>query len=128
MLVLVLVLATNQWFQPLVKGEIPTGCAAFGFATDGWRILVFGGMVEYGKYSADLWELNPSKWEWKKLKPRSPRTAPSPCPRLGHTLTYAEGKYYLFGGLANDSKDPKQNLPRYVLNTDQPVYVMISHE
>ncbi len=31
---------------------------------------------------------------------------------LGHTLTYAEGKYYLFGGLANDSKDPKQNIPR----------------
>jgi hypothetical protein len=31
---------------------------------------------------------------------------------LGHTFTYAEGKYYLFGGLANDSKDPKQNVPR----------------
>ncbi|CAF1332734.1 unnamed protein product [Rotaria sordida] len=106
--------ATNQWFQPLMKGDVPTGCAAFGFATDGIRILVFGGMVEYGKYSADLYELNPTKWEWKKLKPRAPRTAPLPCARLGHTLTYAEGKYYLFGGLANDSKDPKQNVPRYL--------------
>ncbi|CAF3386139.1 unnamed protein product [Rotaria socialis] len=106
--------ATNQWFQPLMKGDIPTGCAAFGFATDGTRILVFGGMVEYGKYSGDLWELNPIKWEWKKLKPRAPRTAPLPCARLGHTLTYADGKYYLFGGLANDSKDPKQNVPRYL--------------
>ncbi|CAF2375782.1 unnamed protein product [Rotaria sp. Silwood2] len=105
---------TNQWFQPLMKGDVPTGCAAFGFATDGQRILVFGGMVEYGKYSADLWELNPIKWEWKKLKPRAPRTAPLPCARLGHTLTYAEGKFYLFGGLANDSKDPKQNVPRYL--------------
>jgi host cell factor len=76
-------LATNQWFQPLVKGDVPTGCAAFGFATDGTKILVFGGMVEYGKYSADLWELNPLKWEWKKLKPRPPRTAPLPCARLG---------------------------------------------
>lgn len=106
--------STNQWFQPLMKGDIPTGCAAFGFATDGTKILVFGGMVEYGKYSADLWELNPLKWEWKKLKPRPPRTAPSPCARLGHTLTYAEGKFYLFAGLANDSKDPKQNIPRYL--------------
>ncbi|CAF1214264.1 unnamed protein product [Adineta steineri] len=106
--------ASNQWFQPLVKGDVPTGCAAFGFATDGTRILVFGGMIEYGKYSADLWELNPLKWEWKKLKPRPPRTAPLPCARLGHTLTYAEGKFYLFGGLANDSKDPKQNVPRYL--------------
>ena len=113
-----------------MKGDIPTGCAAFGFATDGTKILVFGGMIEYGKYSADLWELNPIKWEWKKLKPRAPRTAPLPCARLGrfhiyiivfidyllnilgHTVTYAEGKYYLFGGLANDSKDPKQNVPR----------------
>lgn len=31
---------------------------------------------------------------------------------LGHTFTYADGKFYLFGGLANDSKDPKQNVPR----------------
>ena len=109
---------------------MPTGCAAFGFATDGSKIIVFGGMIEYGKYSADLWELNPIAWQWRKLKPRPPRTVPLPCARLGrqrtiygnvqhaflrvlgHTLTYAEGKYYLFGGLANDSKDPKQNMPR----------------
>ncbi|CAF3829153.1 unnamed protein product [Rotaria magnacalcarata] len=106
--------ATNQWFQPLVKGDIPTGCAAFGFATDGSRILVFGGMVEYGKYSADLWELNPITWQWRKIKGRPPKIAPLPCARLGHTLTYFDGKYYLFGGLANDSKDPKQNVPRYL--------------
>ncbi|UJR35410.1 hypothetical protein I4U23_028167 [Adineta vaga] len=106
--------ATSQWFQPLVKGDIPTGCAAFGFATDGTRIFVFGGMVEYGKYSADLWELNPLTWLWKKIKPKPPRTSLLPCARLGHTFTYAEGKYYLFGGLANDSKDPKQNVPRYL--------------
>jgi len=105
---------TNQWFQPVAKGDIPTGCAAFGFATDGSRIVVFGGMVEYGKYSADLWELNPAIWQWKKIKARAPRTAPLPCARLGHTFTFGEGKYYLFGGLANESKDPKQNVPRYL--------------
>jgi host cell factor len=71
-----------------MKGDIPTGCAAFGFATDGTKILVFGGMIEYGKYSADLWELNPLKWEWKKLKPRPPRTAPLPCARLGKFFIY----------------------------------------
>lgn len=79
--------ATNQWFQPVVKGDIPTGCAAFGFATDGSRILVFGGMVEYGKYSADLWELNPLTWQWKKVKAKPPKTSSLPCPRLG---TYCE--------------------------------------
>ena len=54
--------ATNQWFVPPVKGDIPPGCAAFGFVVDGTRILVFGGMVEYGKYSNDLYELQASRY------------------------------------------------------------------
>ena len=49
--------ATNQWFVPPVKGDIPPGCAAYGFVVDGTRILIFGGMVEYGKYSNELYEL-----------------------------------------------------------------------
>lgn len=52
-----LLTATNQWFIPAVRGEIPPGCAAYGFVCDGTRLLVFGGMVEYGKYSNDLYEL-----------------------------------------------------------------------
>lgn len=52
-----LFLATNQWFIPAVRGDIPPGCAAYGFVCDGTRLLVFGGMVEYGKYSNDLYEL-----------------------------------------------------------------------
>lgn len=75
--------ATNQWFVPAVRGDIPPGCAAYGFVCDGTRILVFGGMVEYGKYSNELYELQASRWEWKRLKPRNPRTGPAPCPRLG---------------------------------------------
>ncbi|CAF1440679.1 unnamed protein product [Didymodactylos carnosus] len=104
----------HRGIAPPTKGDIPTGCAAFGFATDGTKVLVFGGMVEYGKYSSELMELNPAKWEWKKLKPRASRNSTVPCARLGHSLTFADGKYYLFGGLANDSKDPKQNIPRYL--------------
>ena len=47
-------LATNQWFAPQVKGEKPSGCAAFGFICDGVRLLTFGGMVEFGRYSNDV--------------------------------------------------------------------------
>lgn len=43
--------------MPVTKGEIPPGCAAYGFVVDGTRLLVFGGMVEYGKYSNELYEL-----------------------------------------------------------------------
>lgn len=53
----IFILATNQWFVPMMKGDIPPGCAAYGFVVDGTRLLIFGGMVEYGKYSSELYEL-----------------------------------------------------------------------
>ncbi|GBP33288.1 Host cell factor 1 [Eumeta japonica] len=105
---------TNQWFVPVTKGEVPPGCAAYGFVVDGTRLLVFGGMVEYGKYSNDLYELQASRWEWKRLKPLPPKSGLPPCPRLGHSFTLLNGKVYLFGGLANESDDPKNNIPRYL--------------
>lgn len=55
-----------------------------------------------------------SRWEWKKLKPKAPKNGSPPCPRLGHSFTLVNNKVYLFGGLANDSEDPKNNIPRYL--------------
>lgn len=55
-----------------------------------------------------------SKWEWRRLKPKPPKSGPAPCPRLGHSFTLVNNKVYLFGGLANDSADPKNNVPRYL--------------
>ncbi|VDK70813.1 unnamed protein product [Onchocerca ochengi] len=108
--------ATNQWFVPAVKGEVPPGCAAYGIICNGTKIYLFGGMVEYGRYSADLYELQASKWEWKHLRPRPPKTGqPPPCARLGHSFTLASNQVcYIFGGLANASEDPKNNIPRYL--------------
>lgn len=104
----------NQWFVPEVKGEIPPGCAAYGLIVDGTRILVFGGMVEFGKYSNELYELQASRWEWKRLKPKPPKNGMLPCPRLGHSFTLVGTKVFLFGGLANDGDNPKNNIPRYL--------------
>jgi host cell factor len=82
---------------PAVRGDIPPGCAAYGFVCDGTRILVFGGMVEYGKYSNELYELQASRWEWKRLKPRAPRNGQPPCPRLGKLFcSLVIGKMRLF--------------------------------
>lgn len=61
--------ATNQWFIPAVRGDIPPGCAAYGFVCDGTRLLVFGGMVEYGKYSNDLYELQVKQLQVLTLSP-----------------------------------------------------------
>ncbi|XP_042367290.1 host cell factor 2 [Plectropomus leopardus] len=105
---------SKQWFLPAVRGDIPPGCAAHGFVCEGTRILVFGGMVEFGKYTNSLYELQASRWLWKKLKPRAPRNGLPPCPRIGHSLTLVGNKCYLFGGLANDSEDPNGNVPRYM--------------
>ncbi|XP_044740942.1 host cell factor-like isoform X2 [Chrysoperla carnea] len=106
--------ATNQWFVPTTKGDVPPGCAAYGFVVDGTRLFVFGGMIEYGRYSNDLYELQAARWEWKKHKPIPPRNGKPPCPRLGHSFTLVNGKVYLFGGLANDGENPKNNIPRYL--------------
>ncbi|XP_051248745.1 host cell factor 2 isoform X1 [Dicentrarchus labrax] len=105
---------SKQWFLPAVRGDIPPGCAAHGFVCEGTRILVFGGMVEFGKYTNSLYELQASRWLWKKLKPRAPRNGSPPCPRIGHSLTLVGNNCYLFGGLANDSEDPNGNVPRYM--------------
>ncbi|XP_033017320.1 host cell factor 2 [Lacerta agilis] len=106
--------ATNQWFLPAVRGDIPPGCAAHGFVCDGTRILVFGGMVEYGRYSNDLYELQASRWLWKKMRPQHPSAGLPPCPRLGHSFSLYGNKCYLFGGLANESEDTNNNIPRYL--------------
>ena len=53
-----------------------------------------------------------SRWEWKKLKPQPPSNGPPPCARLGHSFTLLGNQIVLFGGLANDSDDPKTNIPR----------------
>ena len=106
--------STNQWFTPEVKGDVPPGCAAYGFAGDGTRQLVFGGMVEYGRYSNDLYELQSANWEWRHVRPKAPKNEAAPCPRLGHSFTMIGSQVFLFGGLANDSDDPKDNIPRYL--------------
>ncbi|EUB63789.1 Host cell factor 1 [Echinococcus granulosus] len=104
----------NQWFLPAVRGDIPPGCAAFGMISENTRVLLFGGMLEYGKYSNELYELQASKWEWKRLKPKPPRNGPLPCPRIGHSFTLVGQRAFLFGGITNDSEDPKNNIPRYL--------------
>ena len=31
---------TNQWFAPATRGEVPAGCAAFGFISTGFAVLL----------------------------------------------------------------------------------------
>jgi len=101
---------------PEVKGNIPPGCAAYGIVSIGTRIIIFGGMMEYGKYSNDLYELEVTKWEWKKIHAKSINTNNKmpPSARLGHSFTLVGQRVYLFGGLENASDDPKENIPRYL--------------
>ena len=37
-----------------------------------------------------------------------------PCPRLGHSFNLVGQKALIFGGLANESNDPKLNIPKYL--------------
>uniref|UniRef100_A0A915MPW2 Kelch repeat-containing protein n=1 Tax=Meloidogyne javanica TaxID=6303 RepID=A0A915MPW2_MELJA len=96
----------NKWFVPVVRGMV----------TDQLKVFIFGGMVEYGRYSNDVYELQTSRWEWRQIRVRPPQTGQAgPCPRLGHSFTLGSSHYaFVFGGLANDSEDPKINIPRYL--------------
>lgn len=105
---------TNQWCVPKIKGDTPPGCAAYGLEVDGTRLFTFGGMLEYGKYSDELHELQATSWEWKKLKPKLPDNGKGPRARLGHSFTRVDDKIYLFGGLANESDDSRRILPCYL--------------
>jgi len=56
---------------------------------DGTKIIVYGGMHEFGKYSNDLYELQASRWEWKRLKWRTQHYENVPCSRIGlHRVSY----------------------------------------
>lgn len=100
--------------MPDVKGDVPPGCAAYGLVSDDTRVITFGGMIEYGRYSNDLHQLSIANWEWKKLNPSVKNGHSLPSPRLGHSFTQIDSKIYLFGGLENESKDPKDNVPKYL--------------
>lgn len=41
-------------------GDTPPGCAAFGFVVDNTRVILFGGMADFGQYSNELFELQVS--------------------------------------------------------------------
>ena len=63
-----------------------------------------------------MFELQTNRWEWRTVRVRAPKNGqPGPCPRLGHSFTLGLNKFaYVFGGLANDSDDPRHNVPRYL--------------
>ena len=79
-----MLLATQQWFMPAVRGDIPSGYAAHGMVSDGGtRVIMFGGMQEYGRYSNEVHELQASRWEWRRMKPRAPPNELLPVARIG---------------------------------------------
>ncbi|EGT59834.1 CBN-HCF-1 protein [Caenorhabditis brenneri] len=106
----------KQWLAPQVRGEIPSPAAAFGAAALGAKIYTFGGMIEYGKYTNDVYELTTTRWEWRRMNTKTIGNELPPAPRLGHSFVISEKnqKAYVFGGLCNDLNDNRRNLPRYM--------------
>ncbi|KAF1758391.1 hypothetical protein GCK72_014849 [Caenorhabditis remanei] len=107
---------TREWVVPQIRGEAPHPAAAFGAAAFGTKVYIFGGMVEYGKYSNDVYELTATRWEWRRMTTKVMGKDLPPAPRIGHSFVVSEKnqKAYMFGGLCNDLNDNKRNIPRYM--------------
>lgn len=101
----------NQYNIPKVKGQVPSGTAAFGMATDGLKVYIFGGMAEYRVYTNDLFQLDTTNWLWSKIDQRGE----VPTPRLGHSFTFVDdNRIFLFGGLEKISSSSGNNIPHYL--------------
>lgn len=50
-------------------GNPSPGRASFGFVVDNTRVIAFGGMTEYGKYSNDIYELQVGNQSHKSFIP-----------------------------------------------------------
>jgi len=114
----------GNWFQPSTNGQVPSGVAAFGMAADGTRIIIHGGMQEYGRLTNSMYELQASKWEWKKLEQKCAKGLKQPpTSRMCHSFSTLGGsngipaidKIVLFGGVRNHAEHPeKQFKPEYL--------------
>lgn len=100
----------GNWFKPSCSGEIPPGVAAHGMIADGTRIVIHGGMMEYGKMTNNMYELQASKWEWKELIQKGIKNTDVPSARMSHSFTSlgSVGKVVLFGGVTNKSDAPER--------------------
>ena len=58
------------------------------------------------------------------MKPHPPSSGSPPCPRLGHSFSLYGNKCYLFGGLANESEDSNNNVPRYANTFSDQMFIL----
>lgn len=98
----------GNWFQPSCNGDVPPGVAAHGMIADGTRIIIHGGMMEYGKQTNQMYELQASKWEWKKLSQKGTKNSEIPSARMCHSFNSLGSKIVLFGGVTNRSDAPER--------------------
>ncbi|PIC35583.1 hypothetical protein B9Z55_014896 [Caenorhabditis nigoni] len=106
----------REWYVPQIRGQSPSPAAAFGATALGTKIYTFGGMIEYGKYTSEVYELQATRWEWRRMPTKTSGSDLAPAARLGHSFVASQKtqKAYMFGGLTNELNDSKRNLPRYM--------------
>eukprot|EP00002_Diphylleia_rotans_P006476 TRINITY_DN1583_c0_g1_i4.p1 TRINITY_DN1583_c0_g1~~TRINITY_DN1583_c0_g1_i4.p1 ORF type:complete len:2439 (+),score=398.92 TRINITY_DN1583_c0_g1_i4:197-7513(+) len=84
--------------------QIPPPRSAFALASEGRAVVIFGGLVQYGRdiLSNDVWLFDTNSEKWNMLSPHSldPST-PSPRSNAGAVL---HGQVlYIFGGFSNSA-------------------------
>eukprot|EP01156_Anaeramoeba_ignava_P014827 Anaeramoba_ignava/a610504_31.p1 GENE.a610504_31~~a610504_31.p1 ORF type:complete len:1030 (-),score=348.18 a610504_31:135-2972(-) len=88
---------TLEWTSPETRGNrAPAARDGHTMVSLGdGRILLWGGSSGGENYFNDMWSLDPREMKWEKQEAKGKW----PAPRSGHTMTLANGRVFVFGGL-----------------------------
>jgi len=85
----------NMWVTPDILSPLPSGRRSHSAISLDDTLLIFGGYNGTDNaHKSDLWQLDPTTFSWKQIKPRGK----GPEPRRRQALCQVGTKLFLFGG------------------------------
>lgn len=94
-------LELNKWEDIEEIGDWPESRYEHAVVQFGHGFYMFGGILENGMYSNELWYFNATEEQWMLCAQNS---SVKPLQLSGHTLTLVENDLYLYGGKTNDGQ------------------------
>ncbi|XP_041369444.1 multiple epidermal growth factor-like domains protein 8 [Gigantopelta aegis] len=92
-------MTTNEWESVVQTEPWPSARKGHAMAAVSDGLFIFGGILQNGSHSNDLWFFNATT---NRFSQRAVNSTIIPLPVTGHTLTTVQSWIYLFGGKGED--------------------------